>query len=242
MQERDAQAQTLETVIKQMAAAVIRCSRDFRYLWANQVYADWIGRPLNEIVHRPVLQVLGKNAFEVLLPHFNRVLAGEDVHYEQETCFNGAGPRWVSADCTPTLDAKGNIDGWVAVIVDVTERRRAEQALRESKERFHLAMQAGKMYAYDWDVATDVIIRSGDVAGVLGLTGETSLTRQQLLASIHPDDRARFTTTVTDYLSHVASRWFGHVVGKNRPRGLRRGRQDGTDDRHGSQRHRAQTR
>src|SRR5215472_8589199 len=124
MQERDAQAQTFETVIKLMAAAVTRCSRDFRYLWTNQVYADWIGRPLDEIVHRPILEVLGENAFEVLLPHFNRVLAGENVHYEHETNFRGIEPRWISADYTPTFDTKGNVDGWVAILVDMTERRK----------------------------------------------------------------------------------------------------------------------
>src|SRR5215467_1587501 len=74
----------------------------------------------------------------------------------------------------------------------------AEQVLRESEERFRLAVQAGKMYAYEWDVATDRVVRSGDVAGVLGLTGEASLTRQQLLDTVHPDDRAQFTSTITE--------------------------------------------
>lgn len=73
----------------------------------------------------------------------------------------------------------------------------AEQLLREDEERFRLAMQAGKMYAYEWDVASDRVIRSGDVAGVLGLTGETS-TRQQLMDSVHPDDKAQFASTITE--------------------------------------------
>src|SRR5215831_15667548 len=73
----------------------------------------------------------------------------------------------------------------------------AEQVLRESEERFRLALQAGKMYAYDWDVATDRVVRSGDVAGVLGFTSEASLTRQQLLDSVHPDDKAQFANTIT---------------------------------------------
>jgi PAS domain S-box-containing protein len=72
-----------------------------------------------------------------------------------------------------------------------------EQVLRESEERFRLALQAGQMYAYEWDVATDRVVRSGDVAGVLGFTSEASLTRQQLLDSVHPDDKAQFANTIT---------------------------------------------
>jgi PAS domain S-box-containing protein len=192
MQERKTPAQSLEAVLKQMAVAVTRCSRDFRYLWANQVYADWVRRPLNEIVDRPILEVLGKNAFDVLLPHFNQVLAGENVHYEQEANFRGIGPRWISADYTPTLDIKGNVDGWVAVVVDITDRKRAEAALRDSEERFRLAAQAGRMYAYEWNARTNEVVRSPEFVAVLGLTKPEPLSDEQFVEGIHPDDRERF--------------------------------------------------
>jgi PAS domain S-box-containing protein len=139
MKENEAQAlETLETVTKQMAAAVTRCSRDFRYLWANQAYADWIRRPLNDIIGHPILEVLGKDAFEALLPHFNGVLTGKTVRYEQETNFQGIGPRWILAAYTPTFDADGAINGWVAVVVDITERKRAEETIQDSEQRFRL--------------------------------------------------------------------------------------------------------
>jgi len=67
--ERDL-LETLDLVTKQMTAGVTRCSRDLRYLWVNQAYADWIHRPLSELTGRPIAEILGAEAFEGLLLYF----------------------------------------------------------------------------------------------------------------------------------------------------------------------------
>ncbi len=84
MNESESQVlDTWEMVAKQMDVGVARCSRDFRYLRANQAYANWIQRP--RIVDHPILEVLGKD--EALLPHFHRVLTGDIVRFEQKRIF-----------------------------------------------------------------------------------------------------------------------------------------------------------
>jgi PAS domain-containing protein len=71
-----------------------------------------------------------------------------------------------------------------------SEGKRAEVALRTSEERFRLAAQAGRMYAMEWDVATDGVFRSGDLPGVLGLKNEDlGPTLQEFLMRVHSDDR-----------------------------------------------------
>jgi PAS domain S-box-containing protein len=197
MNEKDAQLlDTLEAVTKQMAVGVTRCSRDFRYLWANQAYANWIQHPLNEIVERPILEVLGRNAFEALLPYFNQVLSGQTVRYEQETNSQGVGPRWTSVTYSPTLDANGVTDGWVAVVVDISEPRSAEQALRESEERLRLAAQAGRMFAFSWDAATDAVERSGESAEILGVAQGAVTTGAAVFAMVHPADKELLETVM----------------------------------------------
>src|ERR1700759_500157 len=70
------------------------------------------------------------------------------------------------------------------------ERKQANHELREKEERLRLAAEAGKMYAFDWDTVTDVIVRSGQCADVFNwMEDPTRDTGRQFLARIHPDDR-----------------------------------------------------
>ena len=79
-----------------------------------------------------------------------------------------------------------------AFLEDVTERRRTEDALRESEQRFRLAAYAGKMFSYEWNAATDVLARSGEYAEMLCADEVTQLTTgQKTLAKVHPDDREK---------------------------------------------------
>ncbi len=79
-----------------------------------------------------------------------------------------------------------------AFVENVTERRRTEDSLRETEQRFRLAANAGKMFSYEWDAATDAMVRSGEYAEMLCTDKEAQLTTgQETLAKIHPDDRER---------------------------------------------------
>lgn len=140
-QESQRIAEQLQIVTDGMAAPITRCSRDLRFLWVSKPYADWIGRPPEEIINHPIVEIMGDAAFRQLQPHFEQVLSGQRVKYEEEVDYQGMGRRWLNATYTPTFDANGSADGWIAVVLDVTERKRMEQALRTSEQRFSRFMQ-----------------------------------------------------------------------------------------------------
>jgi PAS domain S-box-containing protein len=127
--------QQLQLIADTMEAPVTRCSRDLKYLWVNKPYADWISRPIAEIVGRPIVEIIGQEAFAHLRPHFEQVLSGQRVQYEALVNWQSRGRRWINATYSPTFDRTGATDGWVAVVIDVHERKELEEALKEADRR-----------------------------------------------------------------------------------------------------------
>jgi len=108
--------------------------------------------------------------------------------------------HWVAAKGRFYYSTKGEPERMLGMSVDITERKQMEVALRESEERLRLAAQVGKMYAFDWNAVTDVIVRSGEATHILGLVSDpVSFTKQELLASVHPEDQAKFIDSLTEF-------------------------------------------
>jgi len=75
---------------------------------------------------------------------------------------------------------------------DVTDILQAQKALRKSEERLRVAAEVGRMYAWEWDPATDSVLRSAECAGILGLDDATGAgLAKDYFDLVHPDDRAK---------------------------------------------------
>jgi PAS domain S-box-containing protein len=74
---------------------------------------------------------------------------------------------------------------------EAPSQMQAQQALGKSEERFSLAAQAGRMYAFEWDVANDIVVRSRECTDLLGAGEPTHGRRSELMAKVHPDDRSQ---------------------------------------------------
>ena len=87
----------------------------------------------------------------------------------------------------------GRAQRLVSIMADVSERRQAEEVLRIERERLALALKAGQMGVYDFNIADDVLWWSPQTYGVFGVTPESfEPTRDAVAGLIHPDDRDTF--------------------------------------------------
>ena len=133
----EAKERDLQIVTDTMSASVARCSADYRYLWVNRLYAHTLGLTPEEVMGKPMVDVIGADAVARIRPHVQEVLRGRRVEYERYAQ-RPQGRRWIHASLEPTRDAGGKPDGWVAVIHDVDDGRRAAEALRDAREQLQI--------------------------------------------------------------------------------------------------------
>ena len=101
--------------------------------------------------------------------------------------------KWIIAKGEVRRDGAGNIVKLRGTVDDITVRKRAQEELRKSEERLRLAIQAGKMFTCDWDATTNVFTHSPESVQILGEDQASSSTGEQILDSVHPEDREVFT-------------------------------------------------
>jgi len=137
--------QQLRTVTDLMRTSVARCSADWRFIWVNPSYAARYNLAPEDIEGKPVPEILGEEGCETIRPYVERVLSGEYVEYELPIKLHRIGECWIRASYAPTTDAGGNVDGWVAVVSDITQQKEMEIALQASHDELEARVQERTM-------------------------------------------------------------------------------------------------
>lgn len=135
LQALQAKERELQLVTETTPLILVRCSRDLRYRFANRAAAALFSLTPQEMIGRPIVEIMGETAFALIKPHVDQVLRGQRVEFELQMPYPVAGGRWVHVNYLPDRDPQGQVAGWVASITDITDRKAAEEALREADRR-----------------------------------------------------------------------------------------------------------
>ena len=169
-------------------------SRDFRAIFVNPAAVKLFGvSRADHMLGRPVVDLFAAEHREAVTNAIARSLGGERMQPSDAAIVAAGATRDVEVAVVPVANvpAVGEPAVSVALIVrDVTERRRADLALRASEERLKLAFAGAQEGVWDWDLETGAVVYSDQWKRMLGYRDEEIEPHVRAWERLlHPDDR-----------------------------------------------------
>jgi two-component system, sporulation sensor kinase E len=123
----------LRVITDTIPSLVAYINTDERFVRINKPFVQWFQQPLPAIVGQTIEEVLGAENYKRVREKVKRVLRGEAVQFEANNVYADR-PRQVLINYAPDFDESGSVRGFVALVMDVTDRKLAEDALRRSEK------------------------------------------------------------------------------------------------------------
>jgi PAS domain S-box-containing protein len=205
-----------------------------RYVMVSRRFEELQGIASDEAVGRTAYNVFPEETARVIEAHDVEVLGSGEVSEREISVPLDDGVHTYLTVKFPVLDAEGRVAGIGAISSDITERKRAQEALREARDDLEaqIATRTGELVEtnralrareaelkqvhqitrlghWSWHPETDRLSLSPEAMAILGASDVDAgeLTREDYLNRfVHPDDRAR-VAEVTELPEHAGARF-----------------------------------
>ncbi|MGY2440140.1 PAS domain-containing protein [Pseudomonas sp. SDO52101_S400] len=129
------QSQTeLQLIINAMPILISYVDREERFRLNNAAYLDWYGLTPQELYGRTIREVIGEESYFLRAPYIAEALAGRPCSFSLYTPHRDGSQRHALMNYLPRHGPDGAVNGFYIFVIDETERKKTEEALRNLNE------------------------------------------------------------------------------------------------------------
>jgi PAS domain S-box-containing protein len=175
--------------------------RNLRYVSLNRRLADMNGAPVADHLGRTVQEMVPK-MFPLVEPYLRRTLQGEaiaDVEASRPANKPGEAAMTNLVSYQPALDEAGEVIGVSVAVMDITERKRAEGALREGEDHYRHMVELNPHVPWILDPDGNLLEISSRWGRTTGLS-EEQMSKLGWIDALHPEDKETTIKLVTESL------------------------------------------
>lgn len=175
------------------AVGVAHFDLDGAFARVNSKLCEMVGYTREELLATDWMSISHPAEIDLNLELRERHLKGETGSYSLEKRYihKQGHEVWVELTANLQRDENGKPLYYIAFIEDVSGRKKAEEALRESEERLRLALEAASLGLWYQDLKTGEFMAAPQTAAMHGLEPNTPLDQEKALALVHHEDRGR---------------------------------------------------
>lgn len=124
----------IKTIADHIPGLVAYISNDQRYVFANEKFRPAFGKAPEDFIGRTMREMLGDAIYSSVKPHIELALSGQSVQFERHTTELGRDSHHL-VEYIPNRLADGSVEGFFALVLDITERKKAELQYARNEER-----------------------------------------------------------------------------------------------------------
>jgi PAS domain S-box-containing protein len=179
-------------VVEDQTDLICRFKPDGLLTFVNEAFCRFHGKRGEELLGTNFFQTLSEEDAAIPLSYINSLPPEEPVvSFDHRLHGPDKVEVWHQYRVRRLFQEKGDTREFQAVIQDITQRKRSEEALRASEEKYRSLIDHIPDVVWTADSNRDLVYISGNAVKVLGYTSEELLGGQLWLDRIHPEDAAR---------------------------------------------------